>query len=143
MRRAGGAVWMGQLPVLVAALGPVMLRIAGELADGTVLWMADEYVVPAITESAEAAGRSAPRVVAGIPVCVCTPHEVDATRILGEAEISIHLAGHEPTYGPSATPRGTRRLQLNAFSPKPSSGRAHGSSVPETHSARNCTAPPE
>ncbi|GAQ50882.1 LLM class flavin-dependent oxidoreductase [Streptomyces acidiscabies] len=100
MRRAGGAVWMGQLPVLVAALGPVMLRIAEELADGTVLWVADEHVVPAITKSAEAAGSSAPRVVAGIPVCVCTPHEVDATRILGEAEVSIHLAGHEPTYGP-------------------------------------------
>ena len=30
------------MPVLVAALGPVMLQIAGELADGTVLWMADE-----------------------------------------------------------------------------------------------------
>ena len=30
------------MPVLVAALGPVMLQIAGEHADGTVLWMADE-----------------------------------------------------------------------------------------------------
>jgi len=33
------------MPVLVAALGPVMLQIAGELADGTVLWMADERAV--------------------------------------------------------------------------------------------------
>ncbi|MET8976529.1 TIGR03564 family F420-dependent LLM class oxidoreductase [Streptomyces sp. NPDC004539] len=86
------------LPVLVAALGPVMLRIAGELTDGTVLWMADEravgeHVVPTLTKSAEAAGRSAPRVVAGIPVCLCAPHEADAAReranrILGEAEVS-------------------------------------------------------
>lgn len=86
------------LPVLLAALGPVMLRIAGEVADGTVLWMADEravaeHVVPTITKAAEAAGRPAPRVVAGIPVCLCAPHEVDAAReranrILGEAEIS-------------------------------------------------------
>ena len=33
------------MPVLVAALGPVMLQIAGEHADGTVLWMADEKAI--------------------------------------------------------------------------------------------------
>ena len=88
----------GQLPVLLAALGPVMLNLAGERADGTVLWMADEravaeHVVPRITKAAEGAGRPAPRVVAGIPVCLCRPGEADAAReranrILGEAEIS-------------------------------------------------------
>jgi F420-dependent oxidoreductase-like protein len=86
------------LPVLVAALGPVMLRIAGEHADGTVLWMADEraiadHVVPRITKAADNAGRPAPRVVAGIPVCLCSTTEVDtarerANRILAEAEVS-------------------------------------------------------
>src|SRR5882757_4675771 len=86
------------LPVLLAALGPVMLRLAGERADGTVLWMADEravaeHVVPRITKAAESAGRPAPRIVAGIPVCLCSPDRVDearerANRILGEAEIS-------------------------------------------------------
>ena len=91
-----GAV--GPLPVLLAALGPVMLALAGERADGTVLWMADEravaeHVVPRISKAAAGAGRPAPRVVAGIPVCLCRPSEVDAAReranrILGEAEIS-------------------------------------------------------
>lgn len=86
------------LQVLVAALGPVMLAVAGERTDGTVLWMADEravadHVVPRITKAAEAAGRQAPRIVAGIPVCLCRTSEVDAAReranrILGEAEIS-------------------------------------------------------
>lgn len=86
------------LPVLLAALGPVMLAIAGEHTDGTVLWMADEravadHVVPRITKAAAAAGRPAPRVVASIPVCLCSPSEADAAReranrILGEAEIS-------------------------------------------------------
>jgi F420-dependent oxidoreductase-like protein len=86
------------LPVLVAALGPVMLALAGERADGTVLWMADEraiaeHVVPRISKAASDAGRPAARVVAGIPVCLCRPSEVDsararANRILGEAEIS-------------------------------------------------------
>jgi F420-dependent oxidoreductase-like protein len=84
--------------VLVAALGPVMLEVAGSRADGTVLWMADEraiadHVVPKLTAAAQAAGRKAPRVVAGIPVCLCGPSQADearerANRILGEAEIS-------------------------------------------------------
>jgi F420-dependent oxidoreductase-like protein len=86
------------LPVLVAALGPVMLSLAGERADGTVLWVADEravaeHVVPRITKAADNAGRPAPRIVAGIPVCLCASGEVDAAReranrILGEAEVS-------------------------------------------------------
>ena len=85
-------------PVLLAALGPVMLRLAGERADGTLLWMADEraigsHVVPHITRAAEAAGRPAPRIVAGVPVCLCRDDEVDAAvertnRILSEAEVS-------------------------------------------------------
>ncbi|TDV49815.1 LLM class F420-dependent oxidoreductase [Actinophytocola oryzae] len=89
---------VARLPLLVAALGPVMLSIAGERTDGTVLWMADEraiadHVVPRITKAAKNAGRPAPRVVAGVPVCLCRPSEVDAAReranrILGEAEIS-------------------------------------------------------
>lgn len=86
------------LPVLIAALGPVMLRIAGEHADGTVLWMADEraiaeHIAPRITKAADNAGRPAPRIVAGIPVCLCAANEVEAAReranrILGEAEFS-------------------------------------------------------
>lgn len=86
------------MPILVAALGPVMLQIAGEHADGTVLWMADEraigdHIAPKITKAAADAGRPAPRIVAGIPVCLCAPGQVDeakerANRILGEAEVS-------------------------------------------------------
>ena len=75
-----------------------MLRLAGERTDGTILWMADEkaigeHVAPSITRAAEAAGRGAPRIVAGIPVCLCADTEVDAAaartnRILAEAEMS-------------------------------------------------------
>jgi F420-dependent oxidoreductase-like protein len=85
-------------PVLLAALGPAMLRLAGERTGGTILWMADEraissHVVPHITRAAEAAGRPAPRIVAGVPVCLCRDEEVDAAvaranRILSEAEVS-------------------------------------------------------
>ena len=85
-------------PVLIAALGPVMLRLAGERTDGTLLWLADEraigsHVAPIITRAAQAAGRPAPRIVAGIPVCLCLDDEIDAAvtrtnRILAEADVS-------------------------------------------------------
>ena len=85
-------------PVLVAALGPKMLQLAGERADGTILWMADEkaiatHVVPRLIRAAATAGRPAPHVVAGVPVCLCREDEVEiavdrANRILAEAEIS-------------------------------------------------------
>lgn len=60
-------------PVLLAALGPVMLRIAGELADGTItIWTGPEaiadHVAPRIVRAAESAGRPAPRVVACVPM---------------------------------------------------------------------------
>jgi alkanesulfonate monooxygenase SsuD/methylene tetrahydromethanopterin reductase-like flavin-dependent oxidoreductase (luciferase family) len=61
--------------VLVSALGPRLLRLAGSVADGTVLWMAavraiETHVVPTITAAAAAAGRPTPRIVAGLPVAV-------------------------------------------------------------------------
>ncbi|MEZ5143459.1 MAG: TIGR03564 family F420-dependent LLM class oxidoreductase [Acidimicrobiales bacterium] len=85
-------------PVLIAALGPMMLRLAGERTAGTILWMADEraigdHIAPTINAAAAAAGRPAPRIVAGVPVCLCAEDEVEAAvvrtnRILSEAEIS-------------------------------------------------------
>jgi len=85
-------------PILLAALAPVMLRIAGEMASGTILWMADEraigeHVLPRITRAAAAAGRAAPRIVAGVPVALCRNDDVDAARarankVLGHAEYS-------------------------------------------------------
>ncbi len=85
-------------PILLAALAPVMLRIAGEMASGTILWMADEraigeHVLPRITRAAAAAGRPPPRVVAGVPVALCRNDDVDAARarankVLGHAEYS-------------------------------------------------------
>jgi alkanesulfonate monooxygenase SsuD/methylene tetrahydromethanopterin reductase-like flavin-dependent oxidoreductase (luciferase family) len=75
-----------------------MLRVAGEQTSGTILWMADEraiaeHVVPRITKAAAGAGRPAPRIVAGVPVCLCSKDEVDAARawanqILGHADYS-------------------------------------------------------
>jgi F420-dependent oxidoreductase-like protein len=87
-----------EMPVLIAALGPAMLRIAGERTGGTILWMADErtigdYVVPRITDAARSAGRSETRVVAGVPVALCSDGEIDdarayASEVLGHADFS-------------------------------------------------------
>jgi len=86
------------MPVLLAALGPVMLRIAGEQTSGTILWMADEraigdHVGPRITAAATDAGRPVPRIVAGVPVAVCSNSDVDdarayASEVLGHADFS-------------------------------------------------------
>jgi alkanesulfonate monooxygenase SsuD/methylene tetrahydromethanopterin reductase-like flavin-dependent oxidoreductase (luciferase family) len=71
------------IPVLVAALGKRLLRVAGEQTAGTVLWMAnaksiETHVAPRITAAAERAGRPAPRIVAGLPVAVHS--DVDEAR---------------------------------------------------------------
>lgn len=62
-------------PVLVAALGPRMLRLAGQQAAGTVTWMTghrtiEAHIAPTLAAAASESGRPAPRVVAGLPVCV-------------------------------------------------------------------------
>ena len=52
------------LPIYVAALSPNMLRLAGEIADGVMLWLCNpEYirdvVVPEVRAGRERAGKSA------------------------------------------------------------------------------------
>jgi len=86
-------------PVIVAALGPAMLKIAGELADGTVTWMTGpatvaDHVVPTITKAAAAARRPDPRVVVGLPVCV-TADEA-GVRELATRQFSMY--GTLPSY---------------------------------------------
>ncbi|MFF0014943.1 TIGR03564 family F420-dependent LLM class oxidoreductase [Streptomyces sp. NPDC005374] len=75
-RSAGRMVSLDHpVPVLVAALSPRLLRVAGELGEGTVLWMAsaqaiETHVAPRLHAAAASAGRTAPRIVAGLPVAV-------------------------------------------------------------------------
>ena len=65
----------GRVPVLLAALGTQMLGLAGQQADGTVLWMTGpatvrDHIVPTLAAAAAGAGRPSPRVVCILPVCV-------------------------------------------------------------------------
>ena len=71
------------LPVYVAAMGPKALRVTGELADGTLPYLAGprtiaEFIVPTIAKAAADAGRGEPRVIAAVPVLVTD--DVDAGR---------------------------------------------------------------
>ena len=69
-----------RIPLLVAAMGPQALRAAGELADGTLPYLAgprslDSLIVPAITAAAASAGRPAPVIAAGVPASVTSDPE--------------------------------------------------------------------
>jgi F420-dependent oxidoreductase-like protein len=86
-------------PVLVAALGPTMLKLAGQLADGTVTWMTGpatiaSHIVPSITKAAEDAGRPAPRVAVGLPVAITT----DVERAREAADRTFAIYGQLPSY---------------------------------------------
>ena len=87
------------VPVLLAALAPRLLRVAGERTAGTILWMAnatavESHVSPRIRSAAEAAGRPAPRIVAGLPVAV--HDDVDEARVAAAEQFAAY--GTLPNY---------------------------------------------
>ena len=86
-------------PVLLAALAPRMLQLAGGMADGTITWMTGvrtvaDHIVPTITAAAEQARKAPPRVVVGLPVCVTD--DVEAAR--RRAARGFALYGQLPSY---------------------------------------------
>lgn len=85
--------------VVLAALGPKMLELAGGRADGTVTWMTGpatlaDHVVPTIRAAADGAGRPAPMIGAGFPVCVTD--DVDAARTNAAQTFAVY--GTLPSY---------------------------------------------
>ena len=83
-------------PVLVAALGPKMLQLTGELADGTITWMTGpktlaEHIIPTLTK---AAGNKDVRVVAALRTVVTNDPEGARDRT-GEA---VAFYGMLPSY---------------------------------------------
>ena len=68
-------------PVLVAALGPQMLKLVGRVADGTVTWMTGpetirNHISPIINAAAEEAERPVPQVIAAVPVCITSDLDI-------------------------------------------------------------------
>jgi F420-dependent oxidoreductase-like protein len=87
------------VPLLVAALGPRLLRVAGERADGTILWMGNAravevHVAPRIRKAAAGAGRPEPRIVAGLPVAVHS----DVAEARNAASVQFAGYGMLPNY---------------------------------------------
>jgi F420-dependent oxidoreductase-like protein len=85
--------------VIVAALGPQMLRLAGRVADGTATWMGgmsylESTAIPAITSAAADAGRPTPRIVAGFPVAVTS----DTAAARASASKQFVVYGQLPSY---------------------------------------------
>jgi F420-dependent oxidoreductase-like protein len=86
-------------PILLAALGPRMLELAGQVGDGTITWMTGpetvaSYVVPTINAAAEAAGRPTPRTIVGLPVSVTS----DAAAAKERASTQYEMYGTLPSY---------------------------------------------
>jgi F420-dependent oxidoreductase-like protein len=87
------------LPVVVAALGPKMLAVAGRLADGTATWMTGvktlgDHTVPSINKAAKEAGRPAPRVIAALPFALVK--DAAAAREVANKVFAIY--GQLPSY---------------------------------------------
>ena len=88
-----------KISVVVAALGPKMLKIAGTLADGTSTWMTgpealEKHVVKGIKDVASNSGRPSPRIIAGFPIVV-TNRPQEARKKL---EKSLQFYGTLPSY---------------------------------------------
>jgi len=87
------------VPVVVAALGPQLLTMAGRRTDGTVTWMTGtrtiaEHIAPTIGAVAAEAGRPAPRIVQALPTCV-TDDEAGVRAVVGA---QFEMYGYLPSY---------------------------------------------
>ncbi|MFI7614348.1 TIGR03564 family F420-dependent LLM class oxidoreductase [Nonomuraea terrae] len=87
------------VPVLVAALGPRMLKLAGTVAAGTILWMTGpktvaEHIAPTIRAAAAEAGREEPRIVCALPICVTD----DPAGAVARANEIFSMYGRLPSY---------------------------------------------
>ena len=88
-----------RVPLLVAALGPVMLKLAGELADGTVTWMTGpatlaSHIIPSINKAAHAAGKPDATIAAGFPVILT--NDTDGAKEMINKVLQIY--GMLPSY---------------------------------------------
>jgi F420-dependent oxidoreductase-like protein len=97
-----GALSVGpapKVPLMIAAMAPAMLRLAGSVADGTILWMTGPktiagHIVPTMNQAADKAGRETPKVIAGIPMCLTK--DVAAARERAAKEYVVY--GQLPSY---------------------------------------------
>jgi F420-dependent oxidoreductase-like protein len=88
-----------KVPVIVAALGAVMLKMAGSLADGTTTWMTgpqtlENHIIPCINQAANDAAKVSPRVVAGLPIALTN----DVAAAKAKIDKGLQIYGVLPSY---------------------------------------------
>jgi alkanesulfonate monooxygenase SsuD/methylene tetrahydromethanopterin reductase-like flavin-dependent oxidoreductase (luciferase family) len=80
------------IPVYLAGLSPAMLRLAGEIADGVVLWACPASYVEDVVVREVAAGRArAGRDLAGFDICAAIPSAVVDDPAVAHAGIRTEL----------------------------------------------------
>jgi 5,10-methylenetetrahydromethanopterin reductase len=99
VERVDGPADIAAPSVMLAAMGPRMLALAGGRTDGTILWLSgprtiETTIAPAVRKAAADAGREEPRIVASVPLCVTD----DPDKVRGL--IAAMLAGYNdlPSY---------------------------------------------
>jgi F420-dependent oxidoreductase-like protein len=87
-----------EIPIYIAGLSPGMLRLAGEIADGVVLWLCNpsylrDVVVPSVTEGRERAGKELEGfdIVAAVPSAVTSEPEEVRDKLRQELVPYFHL----------------------------------------------------
>ena len=118
-------------PVMLAALGPRMLALAGEVADGVMTWMTgaatlENHIVPAVIAAARDADRPPPRVLASLPVLLTNDRAAGVER----ANDEFAVYGRLPAYRAVLA-------RERAMAPTPSPDGRHAGSGRDAGSSRD------
>ena len=94
-----GAAGANAVPLVVAALGDHMLRLAGHHSSGTITWMVgpqtlNSHIIPKITKAAEEVSKPTPRIIAGAPIVVTNDPDGAKAKI----NLGLALYAQLPSY---------------------------------------------
>lgn len=85
--------------ILLGALGPRMLALAGSRTEGAALWLAgprtlEDFAIPRLRAAASGAGRPEPRIAVGLPVALTD----DVSRARDAADAFLEPSARLPAY---------------------------------------------
>jgi 5,10-methylenetetrahydromethanopterin reductase len=95
---AGTTIRAAAPGIVLAAMGPRMIELAGTRADGTLTWMSGPEAVRGVASRLQAAaagaGRGAPRVAVGIPVCVTDDEAATRDRMATYMDMAARMPAY-------------------------------------------------
>jgi F420-dependent oxidoreductase-like protein len=94
-----GVPRVAPVPCAIAAMGPAMLRVAGEQTEGTILWMTTaeairKHIVPRLRAAAASVGRTDPQVIVSLPIALTS--DVAGAREAAASQFQVY--GNLPSY---------------------------------------------